>query len=197
VKSEKAAARVMQSIKKFIEKKLKLKVNEEKSKHAKADRVKFLAMTIVNGAIAISKKALDKAMEKVKELLPRRTHEAIEQTMRRLNQWYQGWASYFKMTQYPSQLKKIEAHIRRRLRARFVRQQKRRKHLYRKLIKLGVTKPQARDVYSNKAAWALSHTRAVERAYSVRWFEEKMKQKIFSDKELPGWFTPDKWVKLV
>jgi group II intron reverse transcriptase/maturase len=197
VKTERAAERVMQSIKRFIEKKLKLKVNEEKSKTAKADRVKFLSMTIVNGAIAISKKALDKAVEKVKEMTPRGTHEPIEQTMRKLNQWYQGWASYFKMTQYPSQLKKIEAHIRRRLRARFVKQQKRRRHLYQTLVKLGTAKSQARTVYSNKATWALSHTRAVERAYSVPWFKEKMKQKIFSDKELPGWFALNQWVKLV
>lgn len=90
VKTERAAERVMQSIKRFIEKKLKLNVNEEKSKTAKADRVKFLSMTIVNGAIAISKKALDKAVEKVKEMTPRGTHEPIEQTMRKLNQWYQG-----------------------------------------------------------------------------------------------------------
>jgi len=187
----------MKSVKKFIEKKLKLKVNEEKSKVAKADRVKFLAMTIVNGAIAISKKALDKAMEKVKEFTKRRTHEPIEETMRKINQWYQGWASYFKMTQYPSQLKKIEAHIRRRLRARLVRQQKRKRHLYRTLLRLGVSKSRAREVYSNKATWALSRTRAVEWAYSNTWFAERMKQKIFSDKGLPGWFAPDRWVKLV
>jgi RNA-directed DNA polymerase len=197
VKTERAAERVMKSVKKFIEKKLKLKVNEEKSKVAKADRVKFLAMTIVNGAIAISKKALDKAMEKVKEFTKRRTREPIEETMRKINQWYQGWASYFKMTQYPSQLKKIEAHIRRRLRARLVRQQKRKRHLYRTLQKLGVPKFQAREVYSNKATWAQSHTRAVERAYSNVWFAERMKQKIFSDKGLPEWFAPDRWVKLV
>lgn len=197
VKTERAAERVMKSVKEFIEKKLKLKVNEEKSKIAKADRVKFLAMTIVNGAIAISRKALDKAMEKVKELTKRRTHVSIEQTMRRVNQWYQGWASYFKMTQFPSQLKKIEAHIRRRLRARFVRQQKRKRHLYRTLLRLGISKSQAREVYSNKATWALSHTRAVERAYSNAWFAERMKQKIFSDRGLPEWFAPDQWVKLV
>lgn len=197
VKTERAAGRVMQSVKKFIEKKLKLKVNEGKSKVAKADQVKFLAMTIVNGAIAISKRALDKAMEHVKGKTPRRTHESIEQTMRALNRWYQGWASYFKMTQYPSQLKKIEAHIRRRLRARLVRQQKRKRHLYRTLIKMGVTKPIARGVYSNKSVWALSHIRAVERAYSNKWFEEKMKQRIFSDKGLTGWFALDKWVKVV
>jgi RNA-directed DNA polymerase len=55
VKTEKAAIRVMASIKKFIEVKLKLKVNEEKSQVAKSDRVKFLGMTIINGTIAIAK----------------------------------------------------------------------------------------------------------------------------------------------
>ena len=193
----KAAERVMGSVKKFIENKLKLKVNEEKSKVAKSDKVKFLAMTIVNGAIAISKKALDKAMEKVKELTPRRTHISLEQAMEIINKWYQGWATYFKMTQYPAQLKKIEAHIRRRLRARIVRQQKRKRHLYHKLIKLGVNKRMAaKTAYSNRKTWVLSHTRALEQAYSVDWFTGRMGQKIFSDLNLPGWFGLQEWVKL-
>ena len=187
----------MQSIKKFIEGKLKLKINEEKSKIAKADQVKFLAMTIVNGAIAISKKALDKAMEKVKELTPRGTHYSLEQTMATINKWYQGWASYFKMTQYPAQLRKIEAHIRRRLRARIVKQQKRRRHLYHKLTKQGIDKTLAKKtVYSNKDTWALSHTRALEQAYSIDWFVNRMDQKLFSNKKLPGWYGVDVWVKL-
>lgn len=197
VKTLKAAERVMESVKKFIENKLKLKVNEEKSKVAKSDKVKFLAMTIVNAAIAISKKALDKAMEKVKELTPRRTHLSLEQAMETINKWYQGWATYFKMTQYPAQLKKIEAHIRRRLRARIVRQQKRKRHLYHKLIKLGVNKRMAaKTAYSNCKTWVLSHTRALEQAYSVEWFVKRMDQKIFSDLKLPGWFGTQEWVKL-
>jgi RNA-directed DNA polymerase len=197
VRSLKAAERVMESVKKFIEKKLKLKINEEKSKVAKSDKVKFLAMTIVNAAIAISKKALDKAMEKVKELIPRRTHISLEQTMEAINKWYQGWGSYFKMTQYPAQLKKIEAHIRRRLRARIVRQQKRKRHLCYKLIKLGVNKRMAtKTAYSNCKTWVLSHTRALEQAYSVDWFTDRMGQKIFSDLNLPGWFGIQEWVKL-
>lgn len=198
VKSLKAAERVMESVKKFIENKLKLKVNEEKSKVAKSDKVKFLAMTIVNAAIAISKKALDKAMEKVKELTPRRTHLSLEQAMETINKWYQGWATYFKMTQYPAQLKKIEAHIRRRLRARIVRQQKRKRHLYNKLIKLGVNKRMAsKTAYSNSKTWVLSHTRALEQAYSVEWFVKRLGQKIFSDLRLPGWFGTQEWVKLI
>lgn len=197
VKSLKAAERVMKSIKKFIEKKLKLKVNEEKSKVAKSEKVKFLAMTIVNSTIAISKKALDKAMEKVKELTPRGTSKSIEQTMVIINRWYQGWASYFKMTQYPSQLAKIEAHIRRRLRARIVKQQKKKRHLFHKLVKMGVDKQLAKSTaYSNRKTWALSHTKALERAYPVSWFTKRMGQKIFSNLNLPGWFKTGKWVKL-
>lgn len=197
VKTPRAAERVMQSIKKFIESKLKLKVNEDKSKTAKADQVKFLAMTIVNGAIAISKKALDKAMEKVKELTPRGSCLPIEQTMETINRWYQGWGTYFKMTQYPAQLRKIEAHIRRRLRARLVKQQKRRRHLYHKLKKRGVNKSLAmKTAYSAKNTWGLSHTIALSKAYPVDWFVSQLGQKIFSNLDLPGWHGIDVWVKL-
>jgi RNA-directed DNA polymerase len=197
VKTERAAVRVMGSIKKFIETKLKLKVNEEKSKIAKADQVKFLGMTIANGLIAISKKALNKAMETVKTLIPRGSHQPIEKAIEQINIWYMGWASYFKMTQYPAQLAGIEAHIRRRLRARFVNQQKRRRNLYHKLIKQGVGKKMAaKTVYTNKGTWNLSHTRAVEKAFSNEWFV-KAGLKIISDLRLDHWMPINTWVKLV
>lgn len=197
VGSEKSAKRVMSSIKKYIEKKLKLKVNDEKSKVAKSEKVKFLGMTIVNGFISISKAAISKAMEMVKELTPRGTHKPIEKTMEEINRWYRGWASYFKMTQYPAQLAAIEAHIRRRLRARFVKQQKRQRHLVNKLIKLGVNKKLAsKTVYSNKGTWKLSHTRAVEIAFPNKWFQGQMNQSIFSDQNIPEWLPLKEWVKL-
>jgi group II intron reverse transcriptase/maturase len=196
-KTERAAERIMISIKKFIEKKLKLKVNEDKSKTAKSDQVKFLGMTIVKATIAISKAALNKAMEKVKELIPRGTNLAIEQAVEKINSWYRGWASYFKMTQYPAQLKFIEAHIRRRLRARIVTQQKKRRNLVAKLIKRGVAKKQAANtVYTNRKTWALSHTKAVEKAFPNRWFSDTLKQIIVSDKKLDHWFGQEVWVKL-
>ena len=183
-KTERSAERIMTSIKKFIEKKLKLKVNEEKSKTAKSDQVKFLGMTIVKATIAISKAALSKAMEKVKELIPRGTNLAIEQAVEKINSWYRGWASYFKMTQYPAQLKVIEAHIRRRLRARIVSQQKKKRNLVAKLIKRGVAKKQAANtVYTNRKTWALSHTKAIEKAFPNRWFSDTLNQIIVSDKK--------------
>lgn len=197
VKSKRGAERVMESIKKFIEKKLKLKVNEEKSKTAKSNQVKFLGMTIINGTIAIAKATYDKAMEKVKDLIPRGTSLPIEQAIKEVNKWYQGWASYFKMTQYPAQLKGIEAHIRRRFRSRLVSQQKRKRNLLSTLLKMGVGKKTAnKTVYSNRRTWSISHTSAVEKAYSIKWFVERMGQRIFSDNKLKHWFGIENWVKL-
>ena len=49
-------------------------------------------------------------MKKVKELTPRGTHENLEATIKRINNWYVGWSNYFNMTQYPSQLSMVEAH---------------------------------------------------------------------------------------
>jgi RNA-directed DNA polymerase len=191
-----SADRIMESIKKFIEKKLKLKINEEKSKTRKSNEVKFLGMTIIEGTIAISKAAYDKAMEKIKSLIPRGTHLSFEKAIQEVNKWYQGWASYFKMTQYPSQLKAIEAHIRRRFRARFVYQQKKKRNLLSLLLKYGIKKKTANNtVYSNRGVWSLSHTAALEKAFSIDWFV-KRGQKIMSNMSMGHWFEVDKWVRL-
>lgn len=197
VKTPKAAQRVMGSISGYIEKRLKLVVNQEKSQVARSDRVKFLGMTIVGKTIAISHKALQTAMAKVKELTPRGTHLTLEKTLEEINRWYVGWAGYFAMTYYPSQLKKIEAHIRRRLRSRLVDQQKSKRNLHRKLIKRGVSRRQsAKAVFSNQKRWALSHTFAVTKAYPVGWFIGNMGQAIRSDRQLPHWFELRQWIRL-
>ena len=197
VKTPKAAERVMDSISGFIENRLKLVVNQPKSQVARSDRVTFLGMTIVGQTIAISHKALQTAMAKVKELTPRGTHLTLEKTLEEINSWYVGWAGYFEMTYYPSQLKKIEAHIRRRLRSRLVDQQKSKRNLHRKLITRGVSRRQsANAVFSNRKRWALSHTFAVTKAYPVGWFIGEMGQAIRSDRKLSHWFDLRQWISL-
>ena len=197
VKSQKAAKRVMEKVSQFIEKKLKLKVNQEKSQVALSDKVKFLGFTVVNGTIAIAHKALQTAMDKVKALTPRGTHKALESALDKINQWYVGWSNYYSLTNYPSQLHKIEAHIRRRLRSRLVSQQKRKQHLYRNLVKRGVPRKQAsKTVFSNNKRWVLSNTRAVTRAYPNSWFINLKGQEIRSDRKLAHWFEVSQWIRL-
>lgn len=198
VKTHKAAKRVMSSVSQYIEVKLKLVVNLEKSQVARSDKVKFLGMTIVGDTIAISHKALQTAMSKVRKLTPRGSHQPLERTIEAINQWYVGWSGYFNMTYYPSQLMKIEAHIRRRLRSRLVGEQKRKRYLYRKLVRRGVTrKAAAKTVFSNRKRWELSNTRALTKAYSVKWFAEEMGQAIRSDRQLRHWFDCKRWIRLV
>jgi group II intron reverse transcriptase/maturase len=197
VKSQKAAERVMETTSQFIEKKLKLKVNQDKSQVALSDKVKFLGFTVVNGTIAIAHKALQTAMDKVKALTPRGTHKSLEPTLDKVNQWYVGWSNYFSLTNYPSQLHKIEAHIRRRIRSRLVSQQKRKQHLYRKLVKRGVSRKQASTtVFSNNKRWVLSNARAVTRAYPNSWFINLKGQEIRSDRKLAHWFEASQWIRL-
>ena len=197
VKSQKAAERVMEKVSQFIEKKLKLKVNQEKSQVALSEKVKFLGFTVVNGTIAIAHKALQTAMDKVKALTPRGTHKALEPALDKINQWYVGWSNYYSLTNYPSQLHKIEAHIRRRLRSRLVSQQKRKQHLYRNLVKRGVPRKQAaKTVFSNNKRWVLSNARAVTRAYPNSWFINLKRQEIRSDRKLAHWFEVSQWIRL-
>ena len=195
VKSQKAAERVMHTVTKFIENKLKLKVNCEKSKVALSKKVKFLGLTIVAGTIAISPQSMQKARDRVKELIPRGTFLSMEQSIERINKWYVGWANYYSMTQYPYQLLTIEAHVRRRLRSRIVDQQKKKRHLFEKLVSMGISRGRAAgSVYSNNRRWVLSNSWAVRNAFNNNWLF-KRGQRIFSDRKLAHWFKSDKRIK--
>jgi RNA-directed DNA polymerase len=187
VKSEEAAKRVLTSVTKFIERKLKLKVNQAKSKAAKSSGVKFLGFTIKNGEVVIAKKSMRKAMAKVSELVRTSSPVPVQKTMERVNLWYQGWAHYFALTQYPMQLQIIEAHVRRRFRARIVRQLKKRKYLCRRLESRGVKRKTAQaQAYSAKGPWKLS-SGAMNYAYTVDWFIETIGQEVFSNRSLSHW----------
>lgn len=196
VSSRNAAERAMSNAIRFIEGKLKLVVNREKSQVAPTSKVKFLGMTIIAATVAISAASLNRAMARVKELTPRGTSHHLEQTIEQINQWYVGWANYYSMTQYPSQLRKIEAHVRRRLRARIVDQQKSKRNLFKKLTARGVSRRlAAKQVFSNRRRWAMSHTAAVDKAYPNDWFA-RQGLKTMSNKRLPHWYEIRRWVKL-
>ena len=117
--------------------------------------------------------------------------------MEAINRWYVGWAGYYEMTQYPKQLLRIEAHVRRRLRARIVDQQKNRRNLRKLLVKRGVPRGRATAAaYSHRKRWALSRTRAVEQAFPNRWFAKTLGQVLRSEDKLPQWFSADRSIKM-
>lgn len=192
----KSATRVMGATCRFIESKMKLVVNREKSQVAKSNRVKFLGVTIVKHTIAVSKSAMQAAKNKIKQLIPKGSHKTLEQTVNDFNRWYIGWANYFDVTYYPAQLKSIEAYARRRLRVRIISQAKRPRYLFRKLKKHGVKhKTAAKAAFCNKRRWALSRSKAVELAFSNKYFE-RMGMVKKSNQRLKHWFDVNRWVYL-
>jgi len=196
VASRQAGERVMDNTARFIENKMKLVINQEKSKVARANQVNFLGFTIVKDVIAISKEAMKNARGQIKALLPRGTHLTLQATLAAFNKWYVGWSSYFQVTHYPAQFKSLEGYARRRLRARLVSQTKRRKYLFKTLKKRGVKhKTAARTAFSNKGRWALSQTKAVQIAFPNRYFAAAG---LFckSQQALRHWADVNKWIHL-
>jgi len=189
VGSEKAAERVLESVTRFIEKKLKLEVNRSKSKTGLSSAVKFLGMVIlICGSVAISNQAMSKAYAKLKELIPRGGQSNLSTQINEVNTWYRGWSSYFAVGEYPGQLKNIEARMRTRFRVQFIKNHKRKKHLLRKLVQLGAKRSGAYDqLYKrNHGRWKLAHVYCVYSTWSTTWFDEKRMYRA-SGQDHPNW----------
>ena len=149
VKSEKAANRVMESITKFIEKKLGLKVNAEKSKVARPNQIKYLGYGFYYTKTGIIKpkphlKSIQKFKRKLKQLTKRSYSIALDERIVKLNQVIRGWINYFRVADMKEQLKNITSHLNRRIRCIIWKQWKTCNHRYKCLLKLGISKEKAK-----------------------------------------------------
>src|SRR5215467_2160680 len=129
VGSERAGQRVMESVKNFITRRLKLKVNEKKSAVARPQERKFLGFSFTDGAEPkrrIAPKALLRCKQRVRELTRRTRGISLEQMTKELALYLRGWKGYFGYCQTPSVLHALDQWIRRRLRSVIWKQRKRR-----------------------------------------------------------------------
>ena len=118
VKSEKAANRVMETITRFIEKKLGLKVNMTKSKVARPDQIKFLGFGFYTTKTGIIKpkphlKSIQKFKRKLKQLTKRSWSISLKNRIIKLNQVIRGWINYFRIADMQSDMINIGQHLRR------------------------------------------------------------------------------------
>ena len=159
VKSEKAANRVMESITKFIEKKLGLKVNIEKSKVVRPHEIKYLGYGFYYAKTGIIKpkphlKSIQKFKRKLKQLTKRSWGISLKDRIKRLNQVIRGWINYFKISDMKKHLINITSHLNIRVRCIIWKQWKCSKKRINSLIKLGCDKEQAKALaYSRKSYW--------------------------------------------
>lgn len=175
VKSEEAGKRVMASTKRYLEERLKLKVNDQKSKVARPWKRKFLGYIITRGnpRIKIADKAINKMKDKVREKLQKGQGRSLENTIKELGPLLRGWINYFKLTEVETTLKDLDAWIRRKLRKIIWEQLKNSWTREKALIKHGVDKEQAwGTAHTRKGAWRSSRTAAMHIAYPNPYFEE-------------------------
>lgn len=169
VKSERAGRRVMNSVSRFITKKLKLKVNEQKSAVDRPSARKFLGFSFTNEAKPrrrIAPKALRRFKERVRELT-RRTRTGLERMIEELARYLQGWNQYFGFCETPSILERLNSWIRRRLRSLVWKQWKRGKTRYRELRARGVGRDlAAKTAGSSKGPWHIGKSLALSFALS-------------------------------
>ena len=137
----------MSSIRTFLHSRLRLLVNEEKSKVARPDEIHFLGFRLrktkeqTKVEVHISSRTKERMDAKIRELTPRMWGQSPTRCIERLNVYLRGWSGYFRICTEENvyRLHVWDAHIRRRLRAILVRQKKRPRHLYRHLQHRGAS----------------------------------------------------------
>ena len=183
VRSERAGQRVMASVTRFIERRLRLKVNATKSAVARPEERHFLGFRLrrepLGGEVEVllSKRSKERIDQKVRDLTPRNWGSSLRACILRLNAYLVGWTGFFGICTegIETTLRGLDAHIRRRLRAIQLSHWKTKRTIAQRLIRLGVRPKTAwRSVYAGRASrWALSHTSAVDRGLRNAFFAER------------------------
>lgn len=172
VQSLRSGERVFASITGFLEKKLKLKVNQEKSKVAKVHEVKFLGYRILgDGGISIALETISRVKDKIRDITKRNQGKSMKEVIFRLNTYLRGWVNYYRLNQYKSHFKDLDSWIRRKLRC-YKLKQKKRCSIVPMLISMGIPEIEARQIGSSgKGPWRLSITPALHRTLDIAWFK--------------------------
>jgi RNA-directed DNA polymerase len=176
VKTQRAGERVMESVREFLEKKLKLKVNPKKSKVDKAQKVKFLGFSFYKHKgemlIRVANRSLERFREKLRRLTKRTRSGKLEEIIREVNTYTVGWIGYYRQANTPSVYEGLDGWIRRRLRQMIWKRWKRGTTRYRELVKLGVPKRWAQEGAGGTSPWRMAASPVINQALSNGYFRE-------------------------
>ena len=175
VRSERAGQRVMENVKDFIARKLKLKVNEKKSAVARPGERKFLGFSFTFGRQPkrrIAPKAVERFKKRVRELTRRTRGVSVERMAGELAVYLNGWRNYFSYCQTPSVLRDLDYWVKRRLRCVVWKQWKRGRTRFEELRKRGVGKDlAAQTAGSAHGPWRLAWSPALHVALPNTYFD--------------------------
>ena len=173
VKSRKAGERVMETVIEFIEKKLKLRVNREKSGVRHCTTVKFLGFTIQSdGSIRVADKSEEKLKDKLRKICQRNRGIEFSEMIKELNATITGWTGYFrKANTWLSTYKHMDSWLRRKLRCYRLKQCGRKYTIYKLLRSMGTSERKSWNVVMHSQNWwAMSNKPDVNQAMNIQWF---------------------------
>lgn len=175
LKSVKATQRVMTSLIRFAEDKLKLVVNRAKSKAAPLKSCSFLGFQIgVRGKVTWTAKALIRFKERVREITSRNRGCRVADVINELRLYITGWINYFGISHTYKVVMELSEWVRRRVRLYYWKQWKQPRTRRRNLIRLGADPAEVKlATRSRKGYWRMSSNRIVQQAMSNHWLEEQ------------------------
>ncbi|WP_274366322.1 group II intron reverse transcriptase/maturase [Paenibacillus thermotolerans] len=175
VKSKRAGERVMESVIRFVEGKLRLKVNRDKSAVDRPWNRKFLGFSFVSNAqatIRIAPKKLEQLKERVREITSRTRGVSLEHRIKELNRYLMGWVGYFRLASAKKHCEKLDEWIRRRLRMCVWKQWKLPRTRLRNLRALNVPEWAARMMANaRRGCWEMS--RNINNALNLSYWKDQ------------------------
>jgi RNA-directed DNA polymerase len=186
VKSQRAGERVMESVSKYLTRKLKLTVNETKSAVAETDHISFLGFIFKGTRIVWSDEACREFRRRIRELTGRSWFVSMQYRLNKLAEYTRGWMGYFGISEEYREIPEIDGWLRRRVRLCYWKQWRWCRTKIRELRKLGTELGTAiRAGLNRNGPWAMSRRLAAQSGMTNQWLKD---QGLISVKEL--------WVKI-
>ena len=187
VRSRRAGERVMQGITQYIEQRLKLRVNRQKSAVAPAVERPLLGFEFFRDKagkvrVTVAPKALKRAQERIRQLTTRNWSVSMERRIKDLNRFTVGWTAYFSFADTSLPFDGLDKWLRRRLRQVRWKEWKRAPTRYRNLRALGISDRDARSwAASQKGYWRIAGSWPLQRALPNAYWHESLGLKGFLD----------------
>jgi len=164
----------MQSVTRYVEARLQLVVNRQKSKAAPLGQCAFLGFQISRGRIVWTEKAQQRFKERIQEITSRSRGVSAFCRLRELRRYVVGWMNYFGISQLYRVVPELDQWLRRRVRMYYWKQWKRARQRRRQLIRLGIHPAEVyKATRSHRGYWFMAGTSIVQRALDNGWLAER------------------------
>ncbi len=177
VTNERSGERVLKSVTNFLESRMRLKVNREKSKVRKSDRSKFLGFSFYSNRagrrIRVSQESVGRLKRRIREIMHRGRGRKLENVVEELNPLLRGWINYYGLADGKRMTEELDQWIRRRLRRVLWVQWKRPWTRRKNLMLAGLPESQAsRSAFNGRGPWWNAGAQHMNLAYPKRYFAQ-------------------------